>query len=97
LQRHAHARASEQSFAPIDHTGPIALRRHEVPVQLAAVFISNAGHPHHTPHLLFPSPMTQQPGTQLVHSQAIRLRPAVAALDLDARRVDHDVLDALAD
>jgi hypothetical protein len=41
--------------------------------------------------------MTQEHGEQLMDIQAIRFRPAVAAIDLEARRVDHGVLDALAD
>jgi hypothetical protein len=32
-----------------------------------------------------------------MHIQAIRFRSAVAAIHLDARRVDNDVLDALAE
>jgi hypothetical protein len=40
--------------------------------------------------------MTPQHREQLGHIQAIRLRPAVAAIHCDARRADHGVLYTLA-
>src|SRR5215468_6004660 len=96
-QRHAKAIARQQSFDSMDHARPIALRGQEFPVPLAAVRIDPAGDPDHTPDLLFPSRMTQPHGEELVHLQALRFRPAVAAVHLTTGCVDHEVLDALAE
>jgi hypothetical protein len=66
-------------------------------VQLAAVCIDHAGDPYHPPAFLCSSRMPPLHREPLGPIQTIRFRPAVAAIHLEARRVDHGGLYAMAD
>jgi len=62
-------------------------------VQLPPVFISNARHPDDAPDAPLAGVCAQQHGDQLAGVEAIALGAAGAAIDCDARGVDHVVRD----
>jgi hypothetical protein len=66
-------------------------------VELSAVFFAHAGHMDDTPHLRLSGVMPPQHREPLVHIKPVCLRPALAALHLDAGGVHDHVLHALGD
>jgi hypothetical protein len=64
-------------------------------MQLPAVFFLHTGDADDPPHPPFPGDVAQEPGEQLVHIEALRLRPTVTAIDLNAGRVYDAVLHPL--
>jgi hypothetical protein len=66
-------------------------------MELAAVCIVDTWHPDDNPQPLFPGGIPEQPHEQRMHVEAIRLRTSLAAIDFDARRVNHAGLDTMGD
>src|SRR5215468_3181412 len=64
-------------------------------MELPAVFLLDAGHPHHTPHLLLACAVAQQHRQELADIEPISLRPALAPIDFNAGGVDDVIVDAM--
>jgi hypothetical protein len=94
-ERHPSPHARQQPLHAIDDACPVPLRRQEFPMQLPTVFINLAGHTHHTPHLRLSRDVAEQHRQQFMDIEALRLRPAVPPIHLNARRIDYMVLHAL--
>src|SRR4029453_4791289 len=95
LQQALHAMACSQAFDAIDDPCAVLLCGQEFTMELPTVFLLDAGYTHHTPHLLLACQVAQEHRQEVVNVQPIRLRPAVAPIDLNTRGVDDMVHDAL--
>src|SRR6202521_1238836 len=61
------------------------------------VFFLRRGHPHHRPYPSFSTGIAQQHRQQLVAIQPVGLGAPSAAVDFNARRIHHDVVDTVFD
>ncbi len=69
----------------------------QFPVHSPRVFLLRRGHPHHRPHPALARVVANQHREQLVTVQPVGLGPPRAAVDFNARRIHHDVVDTLLD
>ena len=93
--RQAHPLSCQQSLDAVDVPRPVSLHCAQLAVQVPLVFRFYARHVHHAPHLLLAIVIANQHHHQLPHVQAVRLGPLRSPTDLDAGRVDHQILDLL--
>jgi hypothetical protein len=69
----------------------------EFPVCPPRVFLLRRGHPHHRPHPRLVRVVANQHREQLVAVQPVSLGAPRAAVDFNARRIHHDVVDTVRD
>ena len=71
---------------------PLRLQHIQIPMQMPRRLVRLGGDADHAPHP-FPAVMPQQLSHQFDRVQAVGLRAPPPAIDLDARRIDHDIVD----
>ena len=95
LQHELPAMPCEEPLDPLDNPCAVLLRCRQCAVELPAVFLLDAGHPHSTPHLPLAGPGTQEHCQELADIEPIRLGPAVMPIDLKTGRIEDAVCDAM--
>jgi hypothetical protein len=70
------------------------LERDQFAMQLAGVFLLGSGNLNHPPELCLAAGVAEQHAQQLLHVEAVTLGASPPTVDLDARRIDHQVLYA---
>lgn len=89
------AAGGQETLDPIGVLGGLLLESDQLAVQLAGIFLLDGWNLDHAPDLRLSADIANQHAQQLRRIEAIALGPPLAAVDLDARRVDHHVLDSL--
>ena len=89
------AQAGEHPLDGIAVAGPLGFQRDQLTMQLPAVLILGRGRMDDGPDLLLAVVPTHKHTHELDGVEAVGLGSALAAIDLDARRIDDEVLDAV--
>ena len=64
-------------------------------MEMARILFCIVGHPHHSEGPSLASLVTKQQPKQAVEIESVRLGSSLLPIDLDARGIDHPVLDAV--
>ena len=69
--------------------------RNQFAVQLAGVFLLGSGNLDYAPNLRLAAGIAEQHAEQFCYVEIVALGPSLPTVDLDARRIDHQVLHAM--
>jgi hypothetical protein len=81
----------QQALDAIRVAAPITPGEEELAMDLAAILVRGRGNMHHAPRLLLTRIRPDEHRHQLARVEAIGLRPPLAAIDFNARRIDDAV------